>query len=129
MTASAHLPQVQPVAEGCTRSFIDRSAYAATVLQAAPQAPIGLHASGPASTLSYVYGFLGLAIAALIAAVTLFRHVLPERAKNAWALAAQPLAERLSYLHSGQVGDYVTWQAAGLAILGAAVAFCVRSFR
>jgi hypothetical protein len=56
--------------------------------------------------------------AALVAAVALRRR--PSNGPAASRLAAA--IERVRDLHSGRIGDYVTWLVAGAAVLGALVA-------
>jgi multicomponent Na+:H+ antiporter subunit D len=67
------------------------------------------------------YGLLSVALALLIAAAAVLRPRLP-----GWALSAantgRPALQRLRALHTGHVGDYVTWLLVGVVTLGAALA-------
>ncbi len=88
--------------------FLRASERAATV---AP-APQGADAAAWAS----------LALACAVAGFDLFRHRLPQPLLAALDGALAPVAGALVWLHSGLVGDYVAWIAAGLALLAAAFA-------
>lgn len=63
-----------------------------------------------------------LALACAVAGFDLFRHRLPRPLLAALDGASVPVAGLLLRLHSGLVGDYVAWIAAGLALLAASLA-------
>ena len=106
--------------------FTDRQGYAAAVLQttggwgpAEHHPPV--HLGGPAlfAAISTLLG-LGLAAAALYA--DRFPLRLRRRLERAW----DPAAATLRTLHSGQIGDSVTWLVVGLAGFGTMLALVVR---
>lgn len=97
----------------------DRASYAAEVLHGQePAAPVGALPEPHLTAARYAYGS-GSAVAALgIAALVLERRRLP-RAARAAARAARPAVQVLHTVHSGALGDYITWLAAGVAVLTA----------
>ncbi len=95
-------------------SFSDRAAYAAAVLNTGPVPAVGrvsvpaspaVSAGGVLTDLGQVLAALGVAGIALDRRAARFRRVLA--AGTAW----------LRHLHSGLIGDQVTWLTAGLALL------------
>ncbi|HJU11452.1 MAG TPA: proton-conducting transporter membrane subunit [Candidatus Binataceae bacterium] len=68
--------------------------------------------------LSWTTGFVATGLAIALAAFELFGGHLP---KSAIKLVG-PVAELLHTVHSGQIGDYVTWMVVGVSILGTALA-------
>lgn len=100
--------------------FRDTRAYAARVLHdrrmAPPQSlPISLEHTTPESLL---YG-AGATIAALgLAVVGLYRRRLPRVVSAVATRTLAPPIRVLHELHSGVVGDYVTWIAVGTAVTG-----------
>jgi hypothetical protein len=109
---------VQRTEAGAER-FSNHSAYVARVLHDTP--PALPHASGglmawTSSSIGYGIGTLALALAT--AAFGLWHARLPGAVR---ALGARALGGPVSVLragHSGIVGDYVLWIAAGTAIVG-----------
>jgi multicomponent Na+:H+ antiporter subunit D len=92
------VPGLVDAVSGAAAHFVDRPAYAATVLRdASPHVP-SVAAKGP-GLAAWLYG---LASAGLAVGVAFVRTV-PEG----------PLRE----LHSGRVGDYVAWLATGAAVV------------
>ena len=77
----------------------------------------------PAVHSAEATAWASLGLACAMAALDLFRHRLPRLLLAALDAAFAPIAGLLLRLHSGLVGDYVAWIAAGLALLGAAFAF------
>jgi multicomponent Na+:H+ antiporter subunit D len=112
-------------AAAAAAAFSDRAAYAAAVLgthggSAAAAGRIVVPASSAASA-GGVLTDLGQVLAALcVAGIALDRRALPLRR----ALAAG--TGWLRRLHSGLVGDQVTWLAAGLALLAALAEWALR---
>jgi multicomponent Na+:H+ antiporter subunit D len=97
-------------------SFSDRAAYAAAVLNTGPVPAVGQVTvpASPAVSAGGVLTDLGQVLAALcVAGIALDRRAARLRrvlaAGTAW----------LRHLHSGLVGDQVTWLTAGLALLAA----------
>jgi multicomponent Na+:H+ antiporter subunit D len=112
--------------EAAADRFTDRPAYAAAVLQdatgptpAEPRAPV--HLAGPAAwaALSGLPGF-ALALGAL------FPGRLPAGSRSAVARVWTPAAAVLRGLHSGHIGDSVTWLVVGMAGFGTLLALVVR---
>jgi len=107
---------IEEHATAAAAAFSDRAAYATAVLGTAPVPPAGGIAVPPSSVVSAggVLTDLGQVLAALcVAAVALDRRSAGLRR----ALAAG--TGWLRRLHSGLVGDQVTWLTAGLALLAA----------
>jgi len=104
-------------------AFSDRAAYAAAVLGTGP-VPAGSGITVPPSSVASAGGLLtdaGQALAALcVAGIALDRRT----ARVRRALAAG--TAWLRHLHSGLVGDQVTWLTAGLALLAALTAVALR---
>jgi multicomponent Na+:H+ antiporter subunit D len=92
------VPGLVDAATGAAAHFVDRSAYAATVLHGAPAPPPGTHGEGPTAA-AWLWGFASAALAIAIA-----------------ALPTVPVGA-LRELHSGRVGDYVAWLATGTALV------------
>jgi multicomponent Na+:H+ antiporter subunit D len=109
---------IEEQAAAAAAAFSDRAAYAATVLGThSGPIPLGGRVVVPASPAASAGGVLtdvGQALAALcVAAIALDRRAVRLRR----ALAAG--TGWLRRLHSGLVGDQVTWLVAGLALLAA----------
>jgi multicomponent Na+:H+ antiporter subunit D len=121
------------LAPGLTRNahhaaerFTDRPAYAAAVLEGAPEpAPAATHPplqlAGPAlwAVVSALLG-LGLALAALRP------DRVPERVRRGVGRVWDPVAATLRGLHDGGIGDSVTWLVVGMATFGTLLAVVVR---
>lgn len=69
------------------------------------------------------HALLMVALALLLALVTLFRKRLPEAVRAPVRAVWNPLAKGLRALHTGEVGDQVAWLTLGAAALGVAVYF------
>jgi multicomponent Na+:H+ antiporter subunit D len=109
------VPGVRAAFEGAGEPFVDRAGYAATVLHG-ELAHRGGTSIGLAPGLSDVLlGFLTAACACGLAYVSLA----PARDRlHRVGLATGRAIDWLRPLHSGYVGDYVTWLVAGAAVLG-----------
>jgi multicomponent Na+:H+ antiporter subunit D len=101
------------VAEAAAR-FVDRAGYVAAVLHGG--GPRSVHAeSPPIGLLDVGLGLLTAAGAIGLAYLTLA----PARpGLHRVGVAAGTLITRVRALHTGYVGDYVTWLVAGAAVLG-----------
>lgn len=65
----------------------------------------------------------GFVLALIIAAWDLWRHRIPPCLLHAVTVATAPMERGLSALHSGVIGDYAAWIAAGLAVMAIVVTF------
>ena len=120
------VPGLSARAERAAERFQDRAGYAAAVLDGTAGAPpAGAHAPthlGPAVAFS--------ALTVMLASALALGVLLRQRAPAAPRLAARrvwhPVASALRGLHSGQVGDSVTWLTVGAAGLGALLVLTLR---
>jgi multicomponent Na+:H+ antiporter subunit D len=121
------LPGLPARAEAAAARFHDRAGYVAAVLggAAAGRIPPGVHepvhlGAALAFTVLTVAVALGLALGALFRGRS---RSGPEAAvERAWG----PVVSVLRGLHSGQVGDSITWLTVGTAGLGALLALVLR---
>ena len=118
-------PSLEAQAASAAAAFSDRAVYAATVLGTGggtiPASGGVVAAASRAVTLGGVLTDLGqVAVALCVAAAALDRRAVRLRQ----ALAAG--TGWLRGLHSGLVGDQVTWLVAGLALLAAAGGMALR---
>jgi multicomponent Na+:H+ antiporter subunit D len=98
-------------------AFTDRAGYAAAVLHGATTSvPRGPGAESP-GVVDVVVGLLTVAGAAGLAWVALFRERLDARRVRPIEARVAALLAQLRALHSGYVGDYVTWLVIGTAVL------------
>jgi len=104
--------------ERAAGQFVDRPAYAASVLHARPARPPVKAPSPSPSLLGVLVGLASAAGALALAATALFRSGLRSRALAASEGLAGALLARLRAIHSGLVPDYVTWLIVGTALLG-----------
>jgi multicomponent Na+:H+ antiporter subunit D len=100
--------------------FRDTSGYAAMVLQGKamappPSLPVSIEHT---STESILYGVSATLVAVALAFVGLYRRRLPRALSVAAGRTLGPPIRVLHALHSGVVGDYVTWVAVGTAVTG-----------
>ncbi|NMH96448.1 NADH-quinone oxidoreductase subunit D [Pseudonocardia sp. K10HN5] len=132
--AAGTVPAVARAAAVAAAQLVDARGYTAAALSAAPGATTGtaLPATGWTAE-SVALGGLSAALAAALAVVTVYRagalrpvvrwlRRVPAAAgagRRCHAVATAPL-QRLRALHSGHLGDYVTWLLAGLAALALA---------
>ncbi|MCW3065399.1 MAG: NADH/Ubiquinone/plastoquinone [Solirubrobacterales bacterium] len=118
---------VAPLRDGihlAAARLVDRAHYAAAVLDGAHgTGPIPAAAGGP-HLASYLYAVASVVGAGLAAALALERIRL--RPPAAVRRGAEAVVAALRGLHSGQVGDYVTWLTAGAAAFGGLLALAVR---
>jgi multicomponent Na+:H+ antiporter subunit D len=119
------LPGLGRSAVRAAAAFEDRRAYVGAVLHDSQGAP-GSSASGGWDLSGVVTGVLATLGAIGFAAVMLFRERLPARVREPVRRAIGRPVHGLRALHSGHVGDYVTWAMVGVASFGAAFADLVR---
>ena len=108
---------------GAAGAFADRAVHgfmqpdnAAILGVGSPAAPAAV-APSPAAPHPFL-PWLSLALALAIAGFDLARRRLPGPLLRASDVLTSPLFDGLSALHSGLIGDYVAWIAAGLALFG-----------
>lgn len=114
------IPQLARAAQNAAARFIDTTAYRALVLHGQPFARVrgAIAAHDGIDARSIGFAIAALALAVIFAAIALFRDRLPAFVRRTGRLANRPLY-RLDRFHSGDVRDYVTWLALGVAGLGA----------
>jgi multicomponent Na+:H+ antiporter subunit D len=114
------VPGLGQRAEYAADRFRNTGGYAATVLhgKATPPAP-SLPVSAEHSSLeSLLYGGSATVVALGLALVGLYRRRVPRAVSFAAERTLAPPIRLLHALHSGVVGDYVTWVAVGTAVTG-----------
>jgi multicomponent Na+:H+ antiporter subunit D len=114
------VPGLGQRAEYAADRFRDRTGYAARVLRDRPMAP---PQSLPltirhTSLESLLYGGAATIFAFGLAGIGLYRRRLPRTVAFAAGRTLAPPIRVLRQLHSGVVGDYVTWVALGTAVTG-----------
>jgi multicomponent Na+:H+ antiporter subunit D len=122
------VPGVADAGGAAAGRFADRAGYLVQTLGSAPAAT--RTATAPATLAPAAHrgwtvsgaalGLLSAALAAVLAAAALYRNQLPSSA-TALAQRMSPILNGLRRLHSGHVGDYVTWLFVGVAVLCAFV--------
>jgi multicomponent Na+:H+ antiporter subunit D len=114
------VPGLGQRAEYAAERFRDTSGYAATVLHGrAATPPASLPVSIRHTSLESILSATGSTIFALgLALVGLYRSRLPRGISRAARRTLAPPIRVLHALHSGVVGDYVTWVAVGTAVTG-----------
>jgi multicomponent Na+:H+ antiporter subunit D len=114
------VPGLGQRAEYAAERFRDRAGYAASVLRGRPAAPPpNLPVTIRHTSLESLLYSVGATVFALgLAGVGLHRRRLPRGVATAAGRTLAPPIHVLRSLHSGVVGDYVTWVAVGTAVLG-----------
>ena len=101
--------------------ILDRPAHAREVLRGVQAPPRDVMSYSPSST-AYVWGAIATLGAIGFATVGLYRQRLPAFTRR----LLSPAARGLQALHSGAIGDYVTWFVVGAAVLGGLFAALAR---
>jgi multicomponent Na+:H+ antiporter subunit D len=114
------VPGLGQRAEYAADRFRDTSGYAATVLRGramtpAPRLPVSIEHT---STESLLYGVSATLVAVALASVGLYWRRMPRALSVAAGRTLGRPVRVLHALHSGVVGDYVTWVAVGTAVTG-----------
>ena len=121
----AFVPEVAGHALADAARVLDRAGRAREVLHGVTPPPEPVPSYSPSSA-AYAYGAASTLGALAFAAFGLYRRRLPAALRRgAAAVAGRPVAG-LKALHSGAVGDYVTWVTVGVAVLGGLFAVVVR---
>ena len=119
------IPGAIPGVERLAAQFVEHRAYAAWVLHS-------VHVSIPVlppdhvSAADYGYGALSTAGALIVAAVGLFGRPLRARVPRTIAHPVESTAGVLRGLHSGHIGDYITWWTAGVSLVGGVCLIALR---
>jgi multicomponent Na+:H+ antiporter subunit D len=122
-------PGLAQRAEYAADRFRDTSGYVAAVLHAKAVAPppnLPL-AVAHTSLESILYAVGATLLAAALALLGLYRRRLPRAVSAGAGRLLSPPIHVLRELHSGVVGDYVTWLAVGTAVVGGAFALLLHS--
>ena len=110
----AFVPGLRDAFEGASAPFVDRAGYAATVLHG----EVASQGGGPSLAPGLSDVLVGLATAACACGLAYLSLAPPTPRLHRLAVATGRAIEWLRPLHSGYVGDYVTWLVAGAAVLG-----------
>jgi multicomponent Na+:H+ antiporter subunit D len=113
------VPGLGQHAERAAAQFVDRSAYAASVLHGATGAPPVHATAASVDALGVGIGIASVLVALALAAAALFQGRLRGRALVSVEGAAGAFLGRLRALHSGLVPDYVAWLTVGTVVLAA----------
>jgi multicomponent Na+:H+ antiporter subunit D len=119
------VPGAVPGVERQAARFADHGAYAQWVLH-------GVHVLLPildpshVSFDDYLYGVIAIIGALLAAAFGLFGRPLRSRVPRFVEHPAESAAAVLHGLHSGHIGDYITWWTAGVSVVGGACLIALR---
>ncbi len=122
------VPGLQQRSEHAAERFRDRAAYAERVLHDKPLKPTPhlAYRIETATTESWIYGSVSLALAVATAAFGLWRRRIPEAFRRATARVLDPPLVVLKEAHSGIVGDYVLWIVIGTGVIGSIWALTLR---
>ena len=119
------VPGLEHHAEAAAHRFQDTPAYVQAVLNGQEQAPpVDNFDLLKLPAASVIWGIVSLAGALLLAAAALYRGRLTGLVRA--VQATRPLFAGLKALHSGAIGDYVTWLVLGITVLGGLFAVVVR---
>ena len=97
-------------------------AHRADALAECAAAQLGAAAVNDSAPAGSTLGWSATILALVVAAFDLWRGILPDPITRAVGAVSRPFAAGLTGLHSGAVGDYVTWLAVGLALFTATFA-------
>ena len=109
------VPHFGEAALAAAARFVDSSGYAATVM-ASSHGPFPV-AAPAALPHEFAKPAIAIVVAAAIAAAALFRRHLPDRLRRSARRIAGAAYAVPHRLHSGHVGDYVTWLVLGAAAI------------
>jgi multicomponent Na+:H+ antiporter subunit D len=119
------IPGSVPGIERLAAQFVDHRGYAAWVLH-------GVHVGVPVLPPSHVsaddYGYSALSTvgAVLLGAIGLFGRPLRDSIPDVIAHPVESAAQILHGLHSGHIGDYITWWTAGVSVVGGVCLIALR---
>ena len=119
------IPGAVPGVERFAAQFVEHRAYAAWVLHS-------VHVSVPVlppshvSAADYGYGAASVVGALITATLGLFGRPLRAGLPRAVSSPVTAAAEVLHGLHSGHIGDYITWWTAGVSVVGGVCLLALR---
>jgi multicomponent Na+:H+ antiporter subunit D len=118
------VPGIDDAATAAAHAFVDRAGYEDAVLAGHAVAVPSIHAP-PLRAIDWPLGIVSSLGAVAVAALA----VSAKRTRRGWrrsvAVRVRAAIEAVRDLHSGRIGDYVTWLVAGTAVLGGLVALAV----
>jgi multicomponent Na+:H+ antiporter subunit D len=118
-------PGVVQAAQEAAARLTDHHGYIAAVMKGAPPpTALGPPSEAP-SWFDYLYAGISVGGALLLAAAAIWRDT---RVRAVYRLSklVEPGVARLRFLHSGHVGDYVTWLVLGVAVFGGVCGLTLR---
>jgi multicomponent Na+:H+ antiporter subunit D len=119
------VPGLEHHAEAAAHRFQDTPAYVQAVLSGKQQAPpVDNFDLLKLPAASVIWGVVSLVGALLLAAAALYRRRFTGLVRA--LRPTQPAFTALKTLHSGAIGDYVTWLVLGITVLGGLFAVVVR---
>jgi multicomponent Na+:H+ antiporter subunit D len=113
-------PGLANLAQGASAEFENRAAYASMVLDGSNAVSVTRPEAAP--ELSISSGIISTVLAIALAAFELFAGGLP----RGLAQQVRSVSDRLRALHSGEIGDYVTWMVVGVVVFGLTLAASLR---
>ncbi|MGH3003900.1 MAG: hypothetical protein ACRDM1_14775, partial [Gaiellaceae bacterium] len=116
----AFVPTLAGRSLASARHDTDRAAYAAEILHGRSSPPPRRLPQAVLSPGSYAYGAASAAAALALAGLMLFRRRLPRLGgvvPGPLRAAVEGTVETLHTIHSGALGDYVTWLALGVSAI------------
>jgi multicomponent Na+:H+ antiporter subunit D len=121
------VPGLEHHAERAAHRFQDSAGYVAAVLHGhVQQPPVLSFELLKLPTASVLWGLASALGAVLLALVALYRErLVPAPARRA-LVVTRPGVEVLRTLHSGAIGDYITWLTVGVAALGGLLTLALR---
>jgi multicomponent Na+:H+ antiporter subunit D len=111
------VPGLPADAIGAATRFVDRSAYAATVLHGRPAPVTAAEFEGP-KPQDWLFGTLSTLGAIALAVRSLWGGRIRDTLRGPPGRALRAALVALRALHSGHVGDYVTWVVVGTVVFG-----------
>jgi multicomponent Na+:H+ antiporter subunit D len=119
------IPGAVPGTERLAAQFVEHRAYAAWVLHGA-HVPLPVLPPSHVSLDDYGYGLLSTVGALAVATAGLFGRPLRGRLPQLVAHPVESTAAILHGLHSGHIGDYITWWTAGVSVVGGVCLIALR---
>jgi multicomponent Na+:H+ antiporter subunit D len=119
------IPGAVPGMERLAAQFVEHRAYAAWVLHGA-HVPIPVLPPSHVSADDYGYSLLSTVGAVGLAGIGLFGRPLRDSIPRVVAHPVESAAAVLHELHSGHIGDYITWWTAGVSVVGGVCLIALR---